>query len=66
MKIALYIFKLGFGGAERVVCRTSQILERNGHEVFIITDETVDSAYEYAGQYLTLNIPHSVHGAKSL
>lgn len=66
MKIALYIFKLGFGGAERVVCRTSQILERNGHEVFIITDETVDSAYEYAGQYLTLNIPHSVHGVKSL
>lgn len=66
MRIGLYIYKLGFGGAERVVCRTSHILQKNGHQVFIITDEKVDAAYDFAGEYLNLNVPHNVHGVKSL
>lgn len=66
MKIGLYIYKLGFGGAERVVCRTSQILERNGHNVFIITDEFVEQAYEFSGEYVNLDIPHNLHGIRSL
>lgn len=66
MRIGLYIYKLGFGGAERVVCRTSQILKRHGHEVFIITDENVDAAYEFEGEYLNLNIPHNLHGVRSI
>lgn len=66
MRIGLYIYKLGFGGAERVVCRTSQILARNGHNVFIITDEKVDEAYEFVGENINLNIPHNLHGIQSL
>ena len=66
MRIGLYIYKLGFGGAERVVCRASQILHRNGHDVFIITDEYMDAAYEFAGEYINLDIPHNLHGVRSL
>ena len=66
MRIGLYIYKLGFGGAERVVCRTSQILQRKDHHVFIITDEKVDAAYDYAGDYINLDIPHNIHGFRSL
>lgn len=66
MRIGLYIYKLGFGGAERVVCRVSQILQKNGHEVFIFTDEIVDAAYEYAGKYINFDIPHNLHGVSSL
>lgn len=66
MRIGLYIYKLGFGGAERVVSRTSQILQRNGHQVFVILDERIEEAYAFAGDCINLNVPHKFHGVKSL
>lgn len=66
MRIGLYIYRLGFGGAERVVCRASEIFAKHGHEVYIITDEECVPAYSYAGNAINLNIPHNVHGIRSL
>ncbi|WP_457608479.1 glycosyltransferase [Nitratifractor sp.] len=57
MKLAFVIYNLARGGAERVVATLSRELSRE-HEVHIITFDH-ETAYEYGGKHINLNIPAS-------
>ena len=57
MNIGLAIYDLRSGGAERVLCKWSDILAEN-HNVKIYTfDGRSIPAYPYSGDLLTLNVP---------
>lgn len=53
-KIGLLTPSLQSGGAERVISITSQILEEEGYEVYILIYDNEDISYSYSGEIINL------------
>ena len=58
MKILIVIPSLGKGGAERNASMLSTIFSKNGNEVYILVFHG-PVAYQYTGQMININVPHS-------
>ena len=57
MKVGLMIPSLYHGGAERAICRLSDILAEAGYEVFLIVFDAAKPFYSFSGQLLDLQLP---------
>lgn len=60
-KIGLVIYNLKSGGAERVLCKWSDILSSE-YDVTILNFEKSEPEYSYSGTRIVLDVPASKHG----
>ncbi len=55
--ICLLIYDLSAGGAERVICKWSELLSIQYNVHLIVFRDEVNSPYDHAGKYVCLNVP---------
>lgn len=58
MKVGLMIPTLLHGGAERAICRLSDILVEAGHKVYLIVFDASKQFYSYSGELIDLQLPN--------
>ena len=57
MKVGLMIPSLFHGGAERAICRLSDIFAEAGYEVFLIVFDASKKFYSFSGELIDLQLP---------
>ncbi|WP_026567968.1 glycosyltransferase [Bacillus sp. UNC41MFS5] len=57
MKVGLMIPSLFHGGAERAICRLSDIFAAAGYEVYLIVFDASKKYYSFSGQLVDLQLP---------
>src|SRR6476469_3838311 len=57
MKVGLMIPSLFHGGAERAICRLSDIFAEAGYEVYLIVFDASKQFYSFSGVLMDLKLP---------
>ena len=57
MKVGLMIPTLLHGGAERAICRLSDIFAEAGYEVYLIVFDASKQFYSFSGELMDLKLP---------